>query len=319
MRILVLHQAVDPSREDEADTLVQVKELSTCLEVLGHTVFSEHCSSLEDIKYTTLIHSPDVVFNLIESFQGSDKHMHLAAAAIEKMGIPYTGVTADCLKLLVHKQQIKTLLSKAGIRVPSDMHADSGTAYIVKSATEHASFGMDSNCVVTGVQNARALCQAKQSQYGGEWLAEEYIDGQEVNLSLLETAQGMQLLPLAEIIFENWDTATPRIVDYAAKWDSTSTTYNSTTRKFLPDDGSFLALATQCWNALGLRGYARIDLRLDTEGNAYVIDVNPNPCLSADAGFVAAAQQAGLTQTDIVQALLKAALHEHRTETPVAA
>ena len=110
----------------------------------------------------------------------------------------------------------------------------------------------------------------------------------------------MQLLPPAEMCFVGYPAGKPRIVNYAAKWDEHSFEFHATPRRFDfgAEDGDLLqrlaATARACWRLFDLRGYARVDCRIDGRGEVQVLEVNINPCLSPDAGFAAAAAQAGL-------------------------
>jgi D-alanine-D-alanine ligase len=119
-------------------------------------------------------------------------------------------------------------------------------------------------------------------------------------LSILAGPQGPQVLPPAEIIFEGYDADQPRIVGYRAKWDVDSEEFRQTPRSFDfgPDDRPLLAelqaLALQCWQLFGLRGYARVDFRVDDHGRPWILEINANPCLSPDAGFAAALARAGI-------------------------
>ena len=102
----------------------------------------------------------------------------------------------------------------------------------------------------------------------------------------------------------------PRFVGYNAKWDESSFEYTRTPRcfDFPPEDASLLAelqrLSLRCWDVFGLRGYARVDFRVDADGRPWVLEVNTNPCLSPDAGFMAAAARAGLSCSDAVRRIV---------------
>jgi D-alanine-D-alanine ligase len=125
--------------------------------------------------------------------------------------------------------------------------------------------------------------------------------------------QGVRVLPPAEIRFVDFPEGKPRIVGSAAKWDEDSFEYAATVRSFerLAGDAPLVEtlsrLAIQCWDVLHLRGYARVDFRVDRHGHPFILEANANPCLSPDAGFAAAATQAGLNYRHVVQQILEAA------------
>ena len=110
-------------------------------------------------------------------------------------------------------------------------------------------------------------------------------------------------------------------VGYRAKWDEGSFEYGSTPRSFdfPPDDAALLAtlkrLSLACWEIFGLRGYARVDFRVDAEGKPWVLEINTNPCLSPDAGFMAAAGRAGLSRNDVVRRIIADTAMQKEPET----
>jgi D-alanine-D-alanine ligase len=117
-------------------------------------------------------------------------------------------------------------------------------------------------------------------------------------------------LPAAEILFDNFPDDAPKIVDYAAKWDTESPEYKATTRSFdfeasdAPLIEKLNLLCLKCWDLFSLQGAVRIDFRVDEDGNPWVLEVNANPCLSADAGFMAAALKGSATPQDVMKRLI---------------
>ena len=122
----------------------------------------------------------------------------------------------------------------------------------------------------------------------------------------------MEVLPPAEIEFRAFPIDRPRIVGYQAKWDEQSVEYQQTPRRFdfPPGDWPLLnrlrELSQQCWNRFGLRGYARVDFRVDADGVPWILEINTNPCLSPNAGFAAAVQQAGIPYEQVLARILNA-------------
>jgi len=178
---------------------------------------------------------------------------------------------------------------------------------------EHASLGMDHDSVVSGTAAAPAIAR-RERQFATSFFAEEYVEGPEFNVSLIEDRQGVRVLPIPEMTFDAWPTERPRIVDYEAKWSTESAAYDTTRRRFGLEAGEpglardLARLAESCWHAFGLRGYARIDFRTDLQGRPTIIDVNANPCLAGDAGFAAAGEEAGIGYRDLVAMIVHAAI-----------
>ena len=124
---------------------------------------------------------------------------------------------------------------------------------------------------------------------------------------------GPEVLPIREIEFVDYPAGKPRIVGYAAKWQEDSFECRNTVRRFV-DPVSEAALCAElgrvsleCWDIFQLRGYARVDFRVDAAGKPWVLEVNANPCISPDAGFAAALEQAGISYADGIERIVAAA------------
>jgi D-alanine-D-alanine ligase len=231
------------------------------------------------------------------------------------MDIPFTGSGSDTLLLSSQKQLAKQWLRFHGIATPRDLAREDpadepAIQYIVKSVWEHASLGLDDSSVVTGSEAARQKIERCKQQYGGEWFAEEYIDGREFNISVIEQDGEPLVLPIPEISFVDYPDDKPKIVGYAAKWDPDAVEYDATRRDFptLPAEQqeALSDCVKQCWTLFELRGYARVDIRLSTAGIPYVLEINANPCLAQDAGFVVSAEQAGISYNELIRRIVAA-------------
>jgi D-alanine-D-alanine ligase len=323
MKVVVLHDIVaDNAREDELDVLVEAAAVSKALVALGHEPHSVGFSldlqaGMEAIRKI----SPDFIFNLVESVAGHGNLIHLAPALLDYMHIPYSGSPTEALYLTSNKLIAKRLLKGHSIPTPAwttteDSHAVKaldGSAFIIKSVWEHASVGIDDNSTFVPESHI-ALCNAierAQQQWNREFFAERFIDGREFNISVLCGPAGPEVLPHAEIRFIDYPPEKRKVVDYRAKWDEASFEYHHTIRcfDFLPEDKQLIeklsSLAKECWQVFGLGGYARVDFRVDKEGNPWVLEINANPCISPDSGFVAAADRAGIDYTEFIARILK--------------
>jgi len=127
---------------------------------------------------------------------------------------------------------------------------------------------------------------------------------------VLAGKDGPEVLPPAEIVFVNYAENQPRIVDFKAKWEMDSFEYENTVREFPGNtlskklENNLKKTALECWHLFGLKGYARIDSRIDSNENVFVIEINANPCISPDGGFVAATRQAGYSFIDVMQRIV---------------
>ncbi|MDP4282161.1 MAG: D-alanine--D-alanine ligase, partial [Bacteroidota bacterium] len=137
----------------------------------------------------------------------------------------------------------------------------------------------------------------------------------EFNLSILGGKQGPQVMPPAEILFKDYPEGKPRIVGYNAKWTENSFEYNHTPRtfRFKKEDAPLLEelkkIALQCWQSFGLKGYVRVDFRVDRNKKPHVLEINGNPCIAPESGYVAATKQAGLKFQEVIQRIIEDALN----------
>jgi D-alanine-D-alanine ligase len=323
---LIIHDAVPAGADpDQQDTLEQVRTVARALAALGYRVSVQPLDLDLTVLDQVAVRPPNLVFNLVESLGGSGRLIHLAPAVLEDRGIPFTGCGAEALLLTSNKPLAKRVMAAAGIATPDwgvlpRPKCDPRTRYIVKSAWEHASIGLSSDSVVAGNLVSRRL-RRLDAAARGDWFAERYIEGREFNISVLEGGRGPEVLPIPEMLFVDYPPDAPKIVDYAAKWDPRSFAFHNTVRSFA--NGSedralrarLVAITRQCWRLFGLRGYARIDFRVDADGRPWVLEVNTNPCLSPDAGFLAAAAEAGYGPEQVVARICAAASQSAPAET----
>ncbi|MDT8282356.1 MAG: D-alanine--D-alanine ligase [Gammaproteobacteria bacterium] len=323
MKAALVYSGATDDSADNQDTLVQLEEISVILKSLNIETYEVAFNdSVGEVERELFRIKPDFVFNLVETLNATDSLIYLAAALYEMMKIPYTGCSAISLAMLASKIHQKQMLRQAGLPTADffydESEADcsggtlfSGGPWIVKSDSEHASVGMNSDSVVQTVAEAKQKIEQNKITFGGKWFVERFIDGREFNLSLLPSRNGrLRVLPPAEICFVNFPKDKPKIVDYAAKWDADSDVYQATQRSFVfaPDDQNLLLklekICHQCWQLFGLNGAARIDFRIDTNGNPWILEINANPCLSSDAGFMVAAEKAKLSVQDVIKSLI---------------
>ncbi len=317
-RAVILHGASDiEDRPDEADVLVQAEFITGILSTLGYAVSLLPVRNEMNVLQAVLEQDPALIFNLVEGLEGDGRLIHRVPALLESAGKRFTGCSAEAMILSTDKLLAKWVMRANGIPTPdwsaSGEDLPAGSQAIVKSVFEDASFGLDAGSIVSAAHGGLELSRRK-TQFGGEWFAEAYIEGREFNLSILERADGPKVLPVAEIDFSSLPLGVPHIVDYEAKWDEEAPSYSLTGRgfSFAAADQPLLAqlrnLALDCWRVFCLSGYARVDFRVDRNGNPFVLEVNANPCLSPDAGFMAAAKEAGLSETDAIGAIIDAAV-----------
>jgi D-alanine-D-alanine ligase len=322
-RIVIMHGRVPAgARPDEQDVLEEVRQVSAALTTLGYEPVPLPLSlDLETAVRKLGDLEPMMVFNLVESIAGQDRFLHLAPCLLDSLGIPYTGAGSQGMYLASNKLLAKRLLAQAGMATPPWSGAEQALAsgpdfdppYIVKSVWDNASLGLE--CIFdTRQQLCDHLADLAATTRLADKFVERYVEGREFNLSLLQSGSEAEVLPPAEMLFMDYPPQMPRIVGYTAKWDPSSFEYTHTVRTF--DFGKedrqlieqLCELALACWDQLGIGGYARVDFRVDGQGSPWILEVNPNPCLSADAGLVAAAFRAGYSYRELVQRILRPAI-----------
>lgn len=320
--VLILHEEQGGgARPDELDTLVQVRQVTEALKELRWATTAEAVDlNLGRIFERMLDTRPSCIFNLVESLNGRGELIGVVPALLESTAIPFTGSGSDAINLSSQKILAKRWMRLHGIPTPdwltsaeaANGHKEGNRTWIVKSLWEHASLGLDDDSVVEGHVAVRNRIRQCTDRHGGTWFAEQYIDGREFNISIVEQDGQPHVLPIAEMTFVDYPADKPRIVGYTAKWDESAPEYAATQRRFANLDAGerqrLVAVATGCWTLFGLRGYARVDIRMDSEHTPWVLEVNANPCLSRDAGFAAAATEGGFRYNDVIDMVLHAAL-----------
>jgi D-alanine-D-alanine ligase len=191
--------------------------------------------------------------------------------------------------------------------------SSASASWIIKGIWEQGSRGMDDDAVLRDVDplELRQRLLERAASSGRPCFAEQFVEGREFNLSVLAGPDGPEVLSPAEIDFSAFPQGKPRIVGHRAKWQADSFEFNHTPRRFdfPPSDGPLLdrlrLLAEQCWKLFELRGWVRVDFRVDSAGQPLILEINANPCLSPDAGFAAALEQASLPFDQAIRRILE--------------
>jgi D-alanine-D-alanine ligase len=304
--------------EASADIMTQVEAIEEALEDLGHRPvripFTREVSAfIEGMKES----GAGMALNLCETVDEDPCFAGHPAALFELLDIPFSGSPAVALMLTTDKLTTKQLLRAQGISTPAYLMYDGrrdldlhGLRFpvILKPRFQDASIGIEQESIFVDELSLRKGIKGLFDRFG-PLLAEEYIGGREFNVSLFGYPSP-RALPIAEIDFSTLPEGLFPIVGYRAKWDVSSIEYQHTPRIFPQGLSSSLRqgierIALECFHLFMLRDYGRIDMKVDDGGRIYVLEVNANPCLSPDAGFAAAAQEAGIAYVDIVKTLVE--------------
>lgn len=314
-KVIILHNKIENNTPDELDVLAQRDLVSEACINLGYeivtlTVGDDLKNDLQKVNSA----KPDIVFNIVEATWGKGELIYFAPAILNSLKIPYTGVPLDALfvttnKVLAKKIMLKDDLPTAPFFAINEIHLlNPEKKYIVKPIWEEASVGISEDLIFTTADSEKVdkIKQLSVSQY----FIEEFIDGREFNVSILTGKYGPEVLYPAEMIFSEYFNNRPKIVGYKAKWDESSEEYKQTKRSFNTlDDNPILKnkltdICSRSWKVFNLHGYARIDFRVDFAGNIYILEINGNPCIAPDSGFIAATELAGYFNDEVIERIL---------------
>jgi len=255
----------------------------------------------------------DLIFNLTESYAGDDtKDMNLAAY-LDLLDCPYTGAGPHALYLAQDKALAKKIFAFHGIKTPFfatsyrgklDHSHDIAFPLIVKPTSEDGSIGIDASSVVGSVKELMEKIHYIQEEFDSPALIEEYIEGREIYAAVLGNGSA-EVLPLVELDLSKLPEGTPKIAGKDVKWETETEAYKVT--KSAPaedlDEETTKRLsetALAAYQALKLRDYGRIDMRVTKKGEVFVIEANPNPWLASTAEFVMASRKSGRTYTQLI-------------------
>ncbi|HVF39643.1 MAG TPA: ATP-grasp domain-containing protein [Gemmatimonadaceae bacterium] len=267
---------------------------------------------------------PDLVFNIAESFAGKSALESNIAALLNLLGLRYTGSSPAGLILAGDKTLTKKVLSFHGIltarfatvfRGSVDWAGDIGFPLIVKPPQEDASLGITQKSIVNDVKELLETISSLQTEYQSPVLAEEFIDGREFYVGVLGNSD-VKALPIIELDFSGYPEGMPRIASWEAKWgddgNAKGAEFEGTKSVFagdLPDELSnrIKKVAVDAFNALRLRDYARVDLRVNDKEEIYVIEVNPNCYLEEKSEFATAAAKDGIEYPALISRIVELA------------
>jgi len=261
------------------------------------------------------------VFNLCESFNGDDTADFKIAAYLELIGKKYTGSGTHGLMLAQDKAIAKKIFAFHGIHTPTfaksfrgrlDFSHDLQFPVIVKPAREDGSIGIEFSAVVNSIRELMERMDWLHANFDSPVLIEEYIEGREIYVGIIGNDKP-EALPVVELDLSKLPEGTPRIAGAEVKWGKGTAAYRDTKSAVvenLADEtaASLQQTAIACFQALELRDYARIDMRLRPDGRVAVIEANPNPWLASKAEFVMAARKAGRTYTQLIGEIAELAL-----------
>jgi D-alanine-D-alanine ligase len=307
----------------EVGVLGEMEDISRALQSQGYkaSIFNVNADIVRFVKHLDESR-PDVIFNLCESVGNESIHEMHAVGIFELMEIPYTGSTPLVLGTALNKVRVKETLLYHGLSTPRYQLVDNPLKFsvdpaltfplIVKPAHEDASIGIEAKSIVRSIAELKRRVRHVYEQYDQASLVEEYIDGRELNVAILGNKKP-SVLPISEIDMSTLPKQYPKIISYNAKWLRGSDEYEHTKGVCpadLPEEvaAKVREMALAAYKLVGCRDYARVDFRLSAENVPYILEVNPNPDLSDDAGFARAGRAQGYTFDQLIAKIVECAL-----------
>jgi D-alanine-D-alanine ligase len=322
MNVVLLHDkdAIEPPVDPVLD------QVENTLRGFGHNIRRAVTDSDVAPLIAELQAEPtDLVFNLAESFAGRSALESNVAALLNLLDLRYTGSSPSGLLLAGDKSLAKKVLAFHGVRTPQfatvyrgavDHADDIHFPVIVKPPQEDGSLGISTQSVAKDVKELLDMMGALQAEYQSPVLVEEFIEGREFYIGVLGNANP-EALPIIELDFTGFPADRPKIASWESKWgdegDETGEEYHGTESIF-PDNlddelrEQIGRAAIESFQALRLRDYARVDVRINDVGEIYVIEANPNCYLEQKSEFARAAERNGMAYDALIGRIVELAL-----------
>lgn len=319
-KAVIIHNKISENpTTDELDVLDQVKDVNDALINLGYeTDVVPFSFDLNDAMYQIKSQNPKFVFNLVEGIDNDGQLISIAPTVLDYLKVPYAGCSKETIFITSNKVLTKKFLKSNNIPtaewVTSENELDNvfleNERYIVKAVWEDASIGLDENAVVSpnSKEDLLNIIKAKNDKYKIEFFAERYIHGRDFTISLLAGKQ----MPVCEIIFfGHYDKeGQVKVFDYNAKWVKDTPEYDNTDIDFEFEGVSektveeMKKIADACWKIFNLKGWARVDFRVDEQGKPFVLEINPNPCISRGIMYDKTLQQGKIDYVDAIKEIV---------------
>jgi D-alanine-D-alanine ligase len=297
------------------------------LKSLGHT--AEHLALFDNVdvlRQKMEAFAPDVLFNLVEQFNNNPAFDQNIVSFFEMQGLPFTGCGSVGLTLCKHKGTAKKILHYHRIGTPDFAVIPRGQRaarprhlrfpILIKPVKEEASYGISQASFVEDDEQFRDRVSFVHDKYQSAAIAEEYIDGRELYVSIIGNVR-LAVFPFRELVFKEVPANEPRIATYKAKWDEDYRKRWGLKNCYANGLESVLVskieeTCKRIYRLLTIDGYARIDLRLTPTNELYFIEANPNPHLAEDEDFAMSANKAGLSYPELIERIIRQGMKTFR-------
>jgi D-alanine-D-alanine ligase len=272
---------------------------------------------------------PELVFNGVEAFHGNAGLEYMIPGMLEAEGYRYTGSPPLALLVSRNKAMSKKVLAYHGIRVPGFATYRPGEALvvpanlrfplIVKPLQSDASAGIAQASVVQDSASLADRVTMIHERFDQPAIAEDFVDGRELYVSLIGNGDKLEILPITEMVFDKRRTRPEeRIATEFAKWDEDYRSRKGIRNVFARPIARAARerieeICSTAFRALWLRDYARLDIRLAPDGEVWFLEANANPFISYGHDMANAAEKAGMDYYRFIQRLVDEAVgrYEH--------
>ena len=331
--VAIVYNEPQPSRYDKNRETKAVAGILPCVEAVRQALLKLKYDVTvipllpprESIKKILDSLDKDIIFNLFEGFPGEPDTEALVPDILSETGKPYTGCPAATLRKALDKFGVKKSLKATGIPTPDFQLLSPQKIHlfrlqfpcIVKPSHEDASHGITPESVVNDEVSLQQRVKTIYENYGNQVIVEEFINGREFNVTVLGNSHP-EVLPASEIVY-TLPPEMPPILTYEAKWEPDSIYYKNT-KVVCPakirskERESIQKTALAAFGLFGCSGYARVDMRMDSESKINVIEVNPNPDISPGAGVALQAAAASLSYEKLIEKIVRLGLERKRHE-----
>jgi len=285
------------------------------LKSLGHKVDKREFSEKASFK------GYDVIFNLCDGFEDAMDYPELKVLkAFEKQKVKHTGNSYSAVELCNSKINLKNRLTQKKVSTASFQVMKTGKEkrkldfpLMVKPAKTDAAVGIHFSSVVHSERTFRK--QVKKTMNYGPVLVEPYLEGREFCVPVIGKKNPKALAP-AEMRYGKIYRDKPKILSYEAKWargDAVSKKVRPvirhvTNRNFTSAMKKKIAsLAESAYRAADCSGYATVDIRGDSQGNLYVLEVNPNCWIGIRSETAKSARRSGISYPELLEKIIKIA------------
>lgn len=334
LKVLALFDWTEPTTLDQdlsarlqTDDCKTYRHVLDALRELGHTTETLALyDNLDLVRQKLQVFQPDIIFNLADQFNNNRAFDQNIASFLELQGLNFTGCSSTGLMLCKHKGISKKILGYHRIHVPDFVIIPRGKRIgrpkrlkfpiLVKPLKEEASLGISQASFVETDEQFNERVQFIHEKYNNDVIAEEYIEGRELYVSILGNHR-LQVFPIRELVFKEVPPDEPKIATYKAKWDEEYRKRWGLENRFAEGLDPVLLrrienICKRIYHLLTIDGYARLDLRLNAQNELHFIEANPNPVLAKDEDFAESALHAKITYPELIQRIIRVGMNTDR-------